>query len=129
MNWICTWLHLACLPGVIAGPATVVDGDTLAIGRQAIRLEGIDAEELKEPNGPRAAVALALLLHGHVISCHPSGTSYNRMVAICLADGEDIGAAMVRGGAALDCAHYSNGKYRSLEPAGIRGKLLQKGYC
>lgn len=129
MNWICAWLHLFCLPGVIAGPAIVVDGDTLMIGTQAIRLAGIDAEELREPNGPRAAFALSALLAGRSIQCHPAGSSYHRLVATCFADGEDLGAAMVRLGAALDCAHYSNGKYRALEPSGIRAKLLQKGYC
>lgn len=129
MRWLCAWLHLACLPGVIAGPAIAVDGDTLMIGTQAIRLAGIDAEELREPNGPRVAFALAALLAGRTVLCHPTGTSYHRVVATCFADNQDIGAGMVRLGAALDCAHYSNGKYRSLEPAGARARLLQKGYC
>lgn len=129
MNWICALLALGCLPGIVAGPAQVVDGDTLTIGRTAIRLAGLDAEELSEPNGPRAAALLAQLTAGRIVSCHPLGTSYHRLVADCFVEGRDLAAAMVAAGAALDCAHYSNGKYRALEPAGIRGKLLQKGYC
>lgn len=129
MNWICAWLALSCLPGVILGPATAVDGDTLTIGRQAIRLEGLDAEESFEPNGPRAAAALAALLQGQTVLCHPAAASYHRLVAQCFVHGHDLAAAMVALGAALDCAHYSHGKYRSLEPPGARARLLQKGYC
>lgn len=129
MNWICAWLHLACLPGVTAGPAIAVDGDTLMIGRQAICLAGIDAEERLEPNGPQAAFTLTALLAGRTVLCHPHATSYHRLVATCFADGADLGAVMVELGAALDCARYSGGKYRSLEPAFARARLRQKGYC
>lgn len=129
MNWLCTWFALSCLPGVIAGPASVVDGDTLSIGGQAIRLSGIDAEEIYEPYGLHAAATLRGLTAGRIVTCRPEGTSYRRLVAICFVEGKDLGEAMVRLGAALDCTHYSGGKYRSLEPPGIRAKLLQKGYC
>lgn len=129
MRWLCIWFGLACLPGLIAGPAQVVDGDSLTIGGQAIRLAGIDAEEFDEPNGPRARAALAELVQGQTVVCHPAGASYSRIVAQCFLNGGDIAAYLVMRGAALDCAHYSGGKYRALEPAGIRAKLLQKGYC
>lgn len=129
MNWICALFALSCLPGIITGPATAVDGDTLTIGRQAIRLAGIDAEEMAEPHGMAAALALAQLVDGRTLVCHPSGRSYHRIVAQCLLEGADIAALLVAQGFALDCAHYSNGKYRSLEPAGSRARLLQKGYC
>lgn len=129
MNWICAWFALSCLPGIIAGPATAVDGDTLTIGRQAIRLAGIDAEELREPHGAMAAAALAQLVNGRTLVCQPSGSSYHRIVAQCLLEGRDIAAVLVAQGAALDCAHYSGGKYHKLEPAGSRARLLQKGYC
>lgn len=129
MTWLCLWFALSCPPGVIAGTASVVDGDTLRIRGQAIRLAGIDAEELDEPNGKAAALMLEALIKGHAIVCQPTGDSYNRIVAECTADGQDLGAAMVQLGVALDCAHYSAGKYRSLEPAGARARLLQKGYC
>lgn len=129
MTWLCLWFALSCPPGVIAGKAIVVDGDTLRVRGQAIRLAGIDAEELNEPNGIAAATMLVALVGDHTVVCHPSGTSYQRAVADCFADGQDIAAAMVQLGLALDCAHYSGGKYRNLEPAGARARLLQKGYC
>lgn len=129
MNWICAWFAIACLPGLIAGPATVVDGDTLIIGRQAIRLSGIDAEEIDEPNGPRAATLLAALIGRSPVTCRPEATSYRRIVATCFADVGDLGEGLVRLGAALDCAHYSHGKYRRFEPDGSRARLRQKGYC
>jgi endonuclease YncB( thermonuclease family) len=49
---------IECQAMEIAGPARVVDGDTLEIGPQAIRIYGIDA-----PNPPRHANSAEQLLH------------------------------------------------------------------
>jgi endonuclease YncB( thermonuclease family) len=117
---------------VLAGTPSVHDGDTLTINGQAVRLFGIDAEELDEPNGPRARSALRALVRGtpHV-RCQLTGEkSYNRMVGIChTAEGVNLNEAMVRGGYALDCARYSDGIYRQFEPMAIRLTLIQKPYC
>jgi Mg-chelatase subunit ChlD len=43
--------------------------------------------------------------------------------------GIDIAADMARFGYALDCARYSGGRYRSLEPANARKMLKQAAYC
>jgi endonuclease YncB( thermonuclease family) len=52
------------------------------------------------------------------------GTSYNRVVAVCtLPDGRDLSAEMVKAGLALDWEKFSGGKYRHLEPEGVRKKL------
>lgn len=115
----------------LSGPAQVIDGDSLRIGRTTIRLNGIDAEEIGEPNGVAAKKALVAIIDGAQVHCSDTGErSYTRVVGVCTtADGRDLGAAMVHMGAALDCAHYSGGRYRKLEPAGIRAILRQKGYC
>ena len=116
----------------LTGTPTVHDGDTLTIKGQAVRLFGIDAEELDEPNGPRARDALRAIVMGtsHV-RCELTGEkTYNRKVGVCYtAAGEDLSEAMVRGGYVLDCARYSDAFYRPFEPAGVRRILKQKPYC
>jgi endonuclease YncB( thermonuclease family) len=126
---ICAVLGLCT---ALIGTPSVHDGDTLTIQGQAVRLFGIDAEELDEPNGPRARDALRALVKGtHYVRCEPTGQkSYDRVVAICYtAAGEDLGEAMVRGGYVLDCARYSDFMYRPFEPMAIRRTLTQKPYC
>lgn len=95
-----------------------------------MRLNGIDAEELSEPHGYEAREAMRRIA-GAYVSCRLNGErTYNRVVGTCInSRGQDIAAEMVRQGHALDCAHYSMGKYRSLEPAGVRRLLRHKGYC
>lgn len=124
---LCLWLNLC---STISGPAYSLDGDTLVVNSYHIRLHGIDAEELHEPNGQVSREALARIISGHSITCHLTGSvSYNRKVGSCFIGQVDIAELMVRYGFALDCARYSRGKYRSFEPAGIRLRLLAKPYC
>ena len=126
---ICAGLGLCA---TLVGSPSVHDGDTLTLQGQAIRLFGIDAEELDEPNGPRARDALRALVRGtHHVRCELTGErTYNRVVGVCYtAAGEDLSEAMVRGGFALDCARYSDHVYRPFEPMAIRRTLKQKPYC
>ena len=65
-----------------------------------------------------------------MVVCNWDGFSYDRKVGICFVDNaESLNGQMVKDGFALDCAHYSKGVYRKLEPVGIRSRLIQKGYC
>lgn len=116
----------------IAGHATAIDGDTLKVEDYRIRLAGIDAEEMLEPNGPKARAALQFILNQNadLVDCQLDGNrSYDRYIATCTIKGVDIGIIMVSSGYALDCAKYSGGKYRSFEPPTARQKLIQKPYC
>jgi micrococcal nuclease len=83
------------------------------------------------PNGPKSREVMVDIIGNQIIRCVPDGTtSYNRIVASCfLPDGGDISRELVHRGWALDCAHYSHGRYRADEPVGIRTKLFQAPYC
>jgi len=104
--------------GDLAGPARVIDGDTIEIAGRHIRLEGIDAPETAQTCGRRligtwrcgaaAADALAKLVAQHKVSCESRGTDkYDRMLGICFVDGRDINAEMVREGFAWAFVKYS----------------------
>ncbi|ASM73398.1 MULTISPECIES: thermonuclease family protein [Roseobacteraceae] len=109
----------------LKGRAYVIDGDTIAIERIKIRLAGIDAPELDQPWGQKSKWAMVRLCKGQTIRVELTGeTSYDRLVGTCyLPDGRDIGAEIIKQGLALDGGHYSKGKYRHLEPDGVRQKL------
>ncbi len=104
-------------PGVVGG-ARVIDGDTLAFGSVRVRLEGIDAPEQEQSCGKAwfgtwkcgkaATEHLERLVRDRAIRCDSVGTdAYGRMLGICLADGLDINADMVRNGLAWAFVKYS----------------------
>jgi endonuclease YncB( thermonuclease family) len=106
----------------IVGRATVVDGDTIEVQRQRIRLDGIDAPESQQTClgadsklyfcGSKAALALADFLRDATVRCKAVGyDQYRRIVARCSARGEDLASVLVRSGWALDWPRYSGGEY------------------
>ena len=110
---------------IIRGKCHVIDGDTIAIGKQKIRFAGIDAPELHNPYGKQAKYALIELCKGNFINAHLTGeTSYDRVVAKCLLDdGRDLAAEMVKMELALDVPHFPNADYKHLETPNARRKL------
>lgn len=50
-------------------------------------------------------------------------------IGVCYADGEDIGAAVIAAGHALDCRRYSGGRYRHLETPAAKSRIRRAGYC
>ena len=95
-----------------------------------MRLHGIDAEELNEPNGLKAKAMMQFIIGSNQVTCNLNGgKSYERYVGTCYVKGIDLGIAMVAAGYALDCAHYSHGVYRQFEPSDARKHLIQKPYC
>lgn len=109
----------------IVGRCWVVDGDTIDIGGTRIRLAGIDAPEMDHPYGKEAKFALIRLCQGEQVRAVFSGDlSHDRTVATCyLPDGRDLSAEMVKAGLAIDWPKFSKGRYRHLEPDGVRRRL------
>jgi len=101
----------------ISGVATVIDGDTIQIHRQAIRLFGIDAPEGGQSCqldgkawrcGPAAANALADLVGRRTVTCQARDHDrYGRTVAVCSVGGQDLSAWLAREGWALAYRRYS----------------------
>jgi endonuclease YncB( thermonuclease family) len=91
----------------------VCDGDTLKLNGTTYRLWGIDAPEVKEWCGDYAAGLMAtdtleMLVRGKTVACDPKTTDrYGRTVAVCRADGEDLGRSMVQLGMAWSFVRYS----------------------
>ena len=100
----------------INGTARVIDGDTIKIGEQCIRLFGIDAPELGTKNGVLARTVMARIIGDNKVSCEDTGgRTYNRVVAICTAGGKDIASEIVRLGWAWDWPKFSLGHYKPQE--------------
>lgn len=112
-------------PRAIRGAAYVIDGDSLVIQKTQVRLFGVDAPELNHPFGQSAKWALHRLCKGQVIHVEIfEQDAHGRTVAACyLPDGRDLSAEMVKLGLAIDWRKFSQGKYRDLEPEGVRKKL------
>ena len=105
-------------PEVIFGQASVVDGDTITIVGQNIRLNGIDAPEGAQscfdpdqsnwPCGRRAAFALADRIGRLNVSCTKLGTDrWKRPIARCSLGNVDLQEWMVANGWALAYRRYS----------------------
>lgn len=101
----------------VSGPARVVDGDTLIIGSQSVRIAGIDAPEdgqscSRVSGGQWACGAQATKrlrqLSARGVSCVGSEfDAYDRLIASCMADKADIGQTMVLNGMALAYRRFS----------------------
>jgi endonuclease YncB( thermonuclease family) len=100
---------VALLEQHISGLPRAVDGDSLIIGEEHIRLYAIDAPEIGQPCkaggdcGVKAKEFLGTLIHGRVVKCtrRADDDRNGRMIAQCTADGIDIGREMVRTGHAM----------------------------
>jgi endonuclease YncB( thermonuclease family) len=105
-------LALATTPaGARPAALSISDGDSFRMGGERYRLQDIDAPELHQmckdaggrewACGRRAREELRKLL-ARGVTCTPiTRDRFGRVVATCIADGRDVGEAMVRGGWAM----------------------------
>lgn len=107
------------LSSAITGRAVVVDGDTIVLAGQRVRLEGIDAPEAGQTCGRRptgtwacgteATSVLARLVEGRELRCESRGLDkYGRVLGVCFAGQQDVNAWMVRHGHAWAFVKYSS---------------------
>lgn len=103
----------AAQAAMVSESVRVIDGDTLELSGQVIRLHGIDAPETAQRCGTSdcgkdATRALSAMVQATRLSCDTRDTDkYGRLIAVCSADGRDVNAAMVRQGWAVAYTAYS----------------------
>jgi endonuclease YncB( thermonuclease family) len=133
------WLALAA-PGHadITGVASVVDGDTIEVHGQRIRLHGIDAPEggqicldaagQKWRCGQRAALALQNLIGRRPVACDERDVDrYGRIVGRCLVDDLNINEWLVAQGLALAYRRYSGDYVAAEDEARVAGRGMWAG--
>lgn len=101
----------------ISGAPRVIDGDTIDVDGQRIRIHGIDAPESAQNCardgvtwlcGQEAGARLRALVRGAQVKCEAIDKDrYGRIVGKCFANGADVGAEMVSEGLALAYRQYS----------------------
>ena len=94
-----------------ANDMRAIDGDTVALGRERVRLAGIACPELKQPGGLTAKLALQSMLHGELRVERLGQDRYDRTVGRLFANGRDLGCQMIQSG---HCRRWAK-----FDPAGI----------
>lgn len=119
------WLAAAAIVVFLAAGNTgaqeprVIDGDTFEMDGDRIRLHGIDALEISGPCpalSEAATEALRERLAAGAVECFlpPHGDAvdrHGRLVRRCEVGGQDVAAALVAVGLAVDWPRYSGGAY------------------
>ena len=130
-----TALALPAAPAMadLTGRARIIDGDTIEIQHQRIRLFGIDAPEGSQyckldgkpwRCGQQSTFALAEFIGKAWVRCTEKDRDrYKRIVAVCYVGKKNINAWMVRNGWAVDYRRYSMGAYRAEQLHAERNRL------
>ena len=128
----------SALAGDITGAARPIDGDTIEVAGQRIRLAAIDAPERSQTCtgvggetyecGRDAAATLAAMIRDQLVTCVPqSRDRYGRTVATCSTAAGDIGAAMVRAGWAVAYRRYGHQYVGDEEAARVERRGMWSG--
>ena len=101
----------------ILGKARIIDGDTIHIGNNKIRLHGIDAPEINQDCsynnedwkcGQLSKNFLLNLINLDVVNCQVKTIDkYKRYIAICFVNNLNINEMMVKNGWAIAYRYYS----------------------
>ena len=102
---------------IILGEAKVIDGDTIHIKNNKIRLHGIDAPEINQDCsynnedwkcGQLSKNFLLNLINLNVVNCQVKTVDkYKRYIAICFVNNLNINEMMVKNGWAIAYRYYS----------------------
>jgi endonuclease YncB( thermonuclease family) len=122
----------------LEGMVVVIDGDTIELAGERVRLEGIDAPEMAQTCktaagadwacGREAQKKLISLTQDQTVACDRKGQDkYGRTLAVCFADGEDINAILVKAGLARAFVKYSQVYIAEETSARIAGIGLWQG--
>ncbi len=137
-------LCLALVPALPAGAETltgrarVVDGDTLEIAGDTVRIFGIDAPEHGQvcqtadgsdwDCGAWAGQELARRVRAQRLTCRGSERDrYRRLVATCSVEGADLAEGLVRDGVAFAYLKYSRRYLAQEKQAAVAGAGLWQG--
>lgn len=123
-----------------SGQASVIDGDTIDIHGERIRILDIDAPESRQtctPDvgelavyrfwrcGQQVTIALANLVFTNTVTCDTRGKDrYKRWLALCQVNGTDLGEWMARHGWAVP---YRDCKCKVIRKAADRAKASKIG--
>ena len=132
------FLGFSWRPGCVTGHARVIDGDTIVVAEQLVRLHGIDAPELDQTFwwrgrciscGTMAMAALEALTAGVSMRCEVvERDRHGRLVAKCFSpDGVDIGRRLVSAGWALAYRQYSTDYVDAEDEARQAGRGMWRG--
>ena len=123
-------LLLAFAPQFEAKVISVHDGDTITVRTDEtikIRLDGIDAPELKQPFGQASKQALSGLVFGQVVTVKPGKKDrYGRLLARVEIGGKDASLTMVETGMAHWYEQYAK-RDKELQSAQTQAKTASRG--
>lgn len=105
------------LPGIVKGTGRVIDGDSLYVAGNEVRMQGIDAPEGRQTCvrdgkrwdcGDAAREALRDLIGRNAVECRVTDRDqHGRLLARCSAAGRDLNAALVASGMAVAYGDYT----------------------
>tara|TARA_Y100000590_G_C14898247_1_gene705373 strand:+ start:19 stop:507 length:489 start_codon:yes stop_codon:yes gene_type:complete len=102
---------------LVYGEAKIIDGDTIHINYNKIRLHGIDAPEANQKCifknkewecGKDSTNALKKMINNHIVKCLINGVDrYKRYIAVCFSNKINLNKMMVKSGWAIAYRYYS----------------------
>lgn len=123
--------------GLTNNGVRVIDGDTLDVSGQRIRIHGIDAPESHQTCqrggiewlcGQEASKRMRTLVGGSQVKCEAIDKDrYGRIIGKCFAGGIDVGEALVLDGLALAYRRYSKDYIGAEASAKAAGRGLWAG--
>jgi endonuclease YncB( thermonuclease family) len=121
----------------MVGEARIIDGDTVEIEGERIRLHGIDAPESNQTCtivgtewtcGESATLALIDEIAGQSVTCKGGKRDrYGRLIAVCFAGADNLNAWMVREGWAVAYRRYSKDYVEEEAEARAAGRGVWRG--